>query len=150
MNDAVWGFLSAVAGSLIGGVIAWRVAMVATRAQVAAALEATSLQINASRDMERRKQERDLALKLLIEIDEFVHVSFRGSKEDRQLAGRTMLTTALTVLKVDDVKAFNEQLTRIDRYHQVRAADKSIAGLTNYSQVENFFVSRNTVFAKTF
>lgn len=139
MSDALWGFFGSVIGSLIGGAIAWKVAMEAAKVQVAAAMDVAKEQISATREMERQRHERELALKLLTGIDEFVHVSFRGSKEDRQLAARTVLTTAIALLPADLVRQLDICLARVERYHQVKSSGIAVQGLTNYSEVENFF-----------
>ncbi|MCS4510951.1 hypothetical protein [Xylophilus ampelinus] len=124
MSDAAWSFWGSVAGSLVGGLIAWFVARWAAKVQT-----------DAARSVENERNKRELLVHFLKEIDEYVHFSFReGAREQRQLARRRMTTTALIVAP-NRVRAIDEEARAVEVWHG--AMDKR--GTTNFKRVKTFF-----------
>jgi hypothetical protein len=121
MSDAAWGFWGSVVGGLVGGVIAYFVAIRAARVQT-----------DAIRLIENSKHEKELAYRLLREIDDYIDCSFRGEKEDRQRAARAMLTSAALCIS-EQYGEIARHVDGVDRYHFKKP------GAMRFPEVRDFF-----------
>ncbi|PAT41538.1 hypothetical protein CK623_00985 [Vandammella animalimorsus] len=127
MSDAFWGFWGSVIGSLIGGAIAYFVA-----------LKAAAAQTDATWKIEGDKRQKELAMQLLQAIDEYVLCSFRGTHEERQRAARRLLTCAALCMP-DQITALQHCIKKVDEYRYAKEQDRPLPKGVNFKATQDFF-----------
>lgn len=128
MSDAFWGFWGSVIGSLIGGGIAYFVA-----------IKAAAAQTRASWEIQHDKHQKELAWQLLQEIDEYVLCSFRpDGHETRQRAARRLLTTAVLCVP-DQAQAIREWVKKVDAYHYAKQQGRPLPKGVGFTPMQQFF-----------
>lgn len=133
MNDVFWGF----AGAIIGSIISYF-----------ATLKVAKKQAEEARKLEEWRFQKQLAAKLLLDIDEYVLCSFRSIKEERQRAARTLFTSA-TLCIPERLADISDCLNKVDRYRYDTEAGQPAS--LKFSSVDDFFNQiKNEIISKYF
>ncbi|MDO5625703.1 MAG: hypothetical protein Q4G71_13560 [Pseudomonadota bacterium] len=128
MSDAFWGFWGSVIGSLIGGAIAYFVA-----------LKAAAAQTRATWEIEHDKHQKELAWQLVHEIDEYVLCSFQSDGlAIRRRAARRLLTSAALCVP-DRVPAIRDWVKGVDAYHYAKEQGRSLPRGVGFTPMQQFF-----------
>lgn len=127
MSDAAWGFWGSVIGSLIGGAIAYFVA-----------IKAAAAQTRASWEIQHDKHQKELAWQLLQEIDEYVLCSFRPQEDEtRQRAARRMLTAAALCMP-EQIPAIKHWVGRVNAYHHAKQQGRPPPKGVSFTALQQF------------
>lgn len=127
MSDAAWGFWGSVVGSLVGGAIAYLVA-----------LKAAAAQAKSTWEIEYDRRQKELAWQLVHEIDEYVLCSFRGEHEQRQRAARRLLTSAALCMP-EQVPAIRDWVKKVDAYHYAKEQNRPTPKGVGFAPMRQFF-----------
>lgn len=139
MSDAAWGFWGSILGSLIGGGIAYAIA-----------IKAALLQTQATWTIQRDKQEKELAWQLIQDIDHYLILSFKSDKkEERQRIARSLITAASLCIpnRVPDIRRW---LKEVDRYHYAKDDGSPPPKGIAFTPLRQFFESLQSEICKIY
>ena len=128
MSDAAWGFWGSILGSLIGGGIAYAIA-----------IKAALLQTQATWTIQRDKLNKELAWQLLQYIDDYLFLSFKtDKKEERQRVERSLLTTASLCMpeRVNDIR---REIKNVELYHYAKQEGRTLPRGVAFTPVRQYF-----------